>query len=177
MLNAYYPDFPTGYTHQYSVGFQRELGRNMALEVRYVGNMNYGGTDFQWNLNGSANWNILENGFYNEFQMAQQNLRANIAAGRGNTFAYTGAPGTVAAADLPGLLRRNAAQQRREPEPGELHERELHRLVVVRLAPHLQPDRNDASPAPERAACRTRPATPTPSRPGCRRTSSRSTPT
>ena len=34
VLNAYYPDFPTGYTHQYSVGFQRELGRNMALEIR-----------------------------------------------------------------------------------------------------------------------------------------------
>ena len=67
----------------------------MALEVRYVGNMNIGGTDHQWNLNGSANWNIIENGFYNEFRKAQPNLRANIAAGSGNTFAYTGAPGTA----------------------------------------------------------------------------------
>jgi hypothetical protein len=115
VLNAYYPDFPTGYTHQYSVGFQRELGRNMALEIRYVGNMNYGGTDFQWNLNGSANWNILENGFYKEFQMAQQNLRANIAAGRGSTFAYTGAPGTaplpIFQAYFAGTPLNNAANQ------------------------------------------------------------------
>jgi len=35
-----------------------------------------------------------ENGFYDEFQKAQANLRANIIAGKGNTFAYTGAAGT-----------------------------------------------------------------------------------
>jgi hypothetical protein len=35
-----------------------------------------------------------ENGFYDEFRKAQANLRANIVAGRGNTFAYTGAAGT-----------------------------------------------------------------------------------
>ena len=38
--------------------------------------------------------NIKENGFLDEFRKAQANLQANIAAGRGNTFAYTGAPGT-----------------------------------------------------------------------------------
>jgi len=38
--------------------------------------------------------NILENGFFNEFKLAQANLQANIAAGKGNTFAYTGVPGT-----------------------------------------------------------------------------------
>ena len=32
--------------------------------------------------------NIFENGFLNEFRVAQANLQANIAAGRGNTFAY-----------------------------------------------------------------------------------------
>jgi hypothetical protein len=37
---------------------------------------------------------IVNNGFINEFRQAQANLRANIAAGRGNTFAYTGVPGT-----------------------------------------------------------------------------------
>ena len=35
-----------------------------------------------------------ENGWYDEFRLAQANLRANIVAGRGTTFAYTGAPGT-----------------------------------------------------------------------------------
>ena len=38
--------------------------------------------------------NITSNGFLNEFRAAQANLQANIAAGRGNTFAHTGA-GTV----------------------------------------------------------------------------------
>src|SRR5207247_3614474 len=35
--------------------------------------------------------NIVENGFLDEFKRAMNNLQANIAAGRGNTFAYTGA--------------------------------------------------------------------------------------
>ncbi len=37
---------------------------------------------------------IKTNGFVSEFRKAQANLQANIAAGRGATFAYTGAPGT-----------------------------------------------------------------------------------
>ena len=40
--------------------------------------------------------NIIENGFLNEFRLAQQNLQANIAASRGNTFRYFGeGTGTV----------------------------------------------------------------------------------
>jgi hypothetical protein len=37
---------------------------------------------------------VVENGYLNEFRAAQANLAANIAAGKGNTFAYTGAAGT-----------------------------------------------------------------------------------
>src|SRR5262249_24520009 len=37
---------------------------------------------------------VLENGFQNEFRKAQANLAANVAAGRGATFAYTGVAGT-----------------------------------------------------------------------------------
>ena len=68
----------------------------MAVEVRYVGNQNTGQWT-TWNLNSSANYSMLagENGFYDEFRKAQANLRANIIAGNGNTFAYTGAPGTA----------------------------------------------------------------------------------
>jgi hypothetical protein len=36
---------------------------------------------------------IVENGFLDEFKLAQANLQANVAAGRGGTFAYMG-PGT-----------------------------------------------------------------------------------
>jgi hypothetical protein len=94
-LDIHYPDWPVPYTHQYSFGFQRALGKTMALELRYVGNTNVGGwTTF--NMTANAQWSMLkgENGFYDEFRLAQQNLRANIAAGKGNTFAYTGAAGT-----------------------------------------------------------------------------------
>ena len=62
----------------------------MALEVRYVGNR----SKFTW---GSENWNertIFENGFYDEFLLARANLKANLAGGKGATFAYTGIPGT-----------------------------------------------------------------------------------
>jgi hypothetical protein len=94
-LDIHYPNWPVPLTHQYSFGFQRALGKTMALELRYVGNTNVGGWT-SWNMVSSAQWSMLkgENGFYDEFRLAQQNLRANIAAGKGNTFAYTGASGT-----------------------------------------------------------------------------------
>jgi len=38
--------------------------------------------------------NVNTNGFAKEFRVAQANLQANIVAGKGNTFAYTGAAGT-----------------------------------------------------------------------------------
>ncbi len=88
----------------WSLGIQRSVSANMALEVRYVGTR---GRD-SWRTNtdgnlGAANgsgtlnfneFNIYENKFIDEFRLAQANLQANIAAGRGNTFAYTGAAGT-----------------------------------------------------------------------------------
>jgi Carboxypeptidase regulatory-like domain len=93
-VNVFHEDIYVPFTHQYSIGWQRELGKDMAVEIRYIGNQSKG----QWtttNLNANANWNIKENGFYEEYRVAQRNLAANIAAGRGNTFAFTGAPGTA----------------------------------------------------------------------------------
>ncbi len=89
-LNIFKADLKQPRVHSYSVGFQRALGDDMAMEVRYVGNKG----QYAW---AEENWNervLFENGFVDEFKLAQANLRANIAAGRGNTFAYTGAPGT-----------------------------------------------------------------------------------
>jgi hypothetical protein len=89
-VNIFPEDLRTPRVHSYSVGFQRSIGADMAIEVRYVGNRN----DYTW---AEENWNernIITNGFMDEFRAAQANLKANIAAGRGNTFAYTGAPGT-----------------------------------------------------------------------------------
>ncbi len=98
-IRAWDPSWGVPYTHQYSFGFQRELGKSMALEIRYNGNTQVGGWQ-TWNFQSTDNWNLLENGYFNEFKLAQQNLRANIQAGRGGTgscpgctFAYYG-PGT-----------------------------------------------------------------------------------
>ena len=87
------PKIEVPVAHQYSVGWQRELGRSVALEVRYVGNR-YKGDWTYTNLNAFENRFLIENGFLDEFRLAQWNLQANIAAGKGNTFAYTGAAGT-----------------------------------------------------------------------------------
>jgi len=77
--------------HSYSVGFQRSIGRDMAFEIRYVGNQN----NHTW---AGENWNersIFASGFFDEFKLAQRNISANIAAGMGSRgYAYTGAPGT-----------------------------------------------------------------------------------
>ena len=99
-IRGFDPSIKVPYADTWSAGMQRGIGSSMALEVRYVGTrgkeqwraLTNGGGDL-----GALNYNefnIFDNGFINEFRVAQSNLRANIAAGRGNTFAYTGAPGT-----------------------------------------------------------------------------------
>jgi hypothetical protein len=98
-VNVFDPNTSMPYTHSFSVGIQRLIGKATALELRYVGTRGRNG----WVV-GGRNYNevnLRENGFLNEFKVAQANLKANIAAGRGNTFAYTGAPGT---SPLPTLL-------------------------------------------------------------------------
>ncbi|HEX6974205.1 MAG TPA: hypothetical protein VF147_07385, partial [Vicinamibacterales bacterium] len=78
------------YSQTWTAGWQRRLTRDFAVEARYVGTRSLQGwTEYNFN-----EVNIVENGFLDEFRMAQANLQANIAAGRGATFAYTGVPGT-----------------------------------------------------------------------------------
>ena len=72
---------------QYSFGYQREIDKNTVVEFRYVGNRGKG----LYRLNFVNENNTIENGFANEFRLAQANLYANIAAGRGATFAFFGA--------------------------------------------------------------------------------------
>jgi hypothetical protein len=86
-VNAFNPDLTIGYVQSWTFGIQREINKDTVFEVRYVGNR---GVKLwqQYDLNET---NIVENGFYNEFKLAQSNLLANIAAGRGNTFRYFGA--------------------------------------------------------------------------------------
>ena len=41
-LNMFNPDLRTPRVHSMSIGFQRSIGKDMAAEVRYVGNHNDG---------------------------------------------------------------------------------------------------------------------------------------
>lgn len=90
-VNSFLPNLQTGYVQSFSFGWQRELNKDTALEVRYVGNR---GVKLwrQYNLN---EINVVENRFFDEFKLAQANLAANAAAGgsRAGSFAYFG-PGS-----------------------------------------------------------------------------------
>jgi hypothetical protein len=88
-INMIDPKLKVPYADSWTVGFQRALGKNMRLDLRYVGSRSKGNW-YDYNYN---EVNIIENGMLNEFKLAQGNLQANIAAGRGNTFRYFG-PGT-----------------------------------------------------------------------------------
>jgi hypothetical protein len=78
---GYNPDIKTGMVHSYSIGYQRELDKNTVVEIRYVGNRGRGLMRL-FNVNER---NVIENGLLAEFQLAQQNLYANIAANRCQT--------------------------------------------------------------------------------------------
>jgi hypothetical protein len=85
-VGAFEPNLKLGYVASFTLGIQRELNSDTVFEVRYVGNR---GRDLwrQYNLN---EVNTIENGYLNEFKLAQQNLIANINAGRGLNFRYFG---------------------------------------------------------------------------------------
>ncbi|MFN7927601.1 MAG: TonB-dependent receptor [Blastocatellia bacterium] len=87
--NAFLPNIKLGYVQSWTIGVQREISKDTVVEVRYVGNH---GVKLwrQYNLNET---NIIENGFANEFKLAQANLIANNAAGgtRAGSFGYFGA--------------------------------------------------------------------------------------
>jgi hypothetical protein len=89
-VNGFAPNIQVPSADSFTVGIQRALNRNTSMEIRYVGTRGHDA----WVVQNYNEFNISENGFLSEFRKAQANLRANIAAGQGNTFAYTGAPGT-----------------------------------------------------------------------------------
>jgi hypothetical protein len=88
-VNIFDPNLQIPYSDSWTVGFQRAVGRRSAFEIRYIGTRNRE----QWRAYNFNEVNILDNGFIDEYIKAQGNLYANIAAGRGETFAYFG-PGT-----------------------------------------------------------------------------------
>ena len=86
-VSIFHPDIEISHARSYSIGLQRALSRDMAIDVRYVGTRGVK----QWTEENYNEVNLIENGFYDEFLQAMGNLQANQAAGRGNTFAYFGA--------------------------------------------------------------------------------------
>ena len=88
-VNIFDQNLQVPFSDSWTVGYQRALGRRSAIEIRYIGTRNRE----QWTAYNYNELNILENGFLDEFKRAQGNLYANIAAGRGETFAHFG-PGT-----------------------------------------------------------------------------------
>ncbi|GMV20485.1 MAG: hypothetical protein AMXMBFR57_04340 [Acidimicrobiia bacterium] len=92
-LAAFSPDIQIGRAMTWTVGVQRSLGDDMAMEVRYVGTRG----DDQWstlNYNTIRGESLVNNGFLNEFRTAMANLQANNASGvtsRRGSFAYFGA--------------------------------------------------------------------------------------
>ncbi|HXS97113.1 MAG TPA: TonB-dependent receptor [Candidatus Limnocylindrales bacterium] len=85
-VNVIDPNLKMPYVQSWSFGLQREVTRNTVIEVRYLGNHALR----PWTTINYNETNIVENGFLTEFKEAQQNLAANIAAGRGSTFKYAG---------------------------------------------------------------------------------------
>ena len=89
-VNLMDPNLQVPYADSWTVGLQRALGTNMAVEVRYVGTR----ARELWDTLNYNEINIFDNGFINEFRAAQANLQANVAAGQATQgFAYRG-PGT-----------------------------------------------------------------------------------
>jgi hypothetical protein len=89
-VTVFDPRLQVPYGMTWTGGWQRKLSSSLVVEARYVGSRSLQ----TWQTFNYNEINIVENGFVNEFRKAQANLEANIAAGRGNTFAYTGAAGT-----------------------------------------------------------------------------------
>ena len=89
-VNLMDPNLQVPYADSWTIGLQRTVGRNMAVEVRYVGTRS---RDLWETLNFNE-LNVFDNGFLGEFRAAQANLQANVAAGLGSQgFSYRG-PGT-----------------------------------------------------------------------------------
>jgi len=104
--STYDPNLKSPYIMSWTFGIQREITKDMAIEVRYVGNR---ALDFRQSFNINE-VNIVENKFLQEFQNAQKNLaicQANAAAclaaqaqanvpsanRTANNFGYWGLPG------------------------------------------------------------------------------------
>ena len=91
-LNGFEPNIKLGYVQSWNFGLQRELGKNMVMEVRYTGNH---GTDL-WRQIALNEANIYENGFLKSWNNAYSNLLiAQKVNPSSSNFSDQGLPGQV----------------------------------------------------------------------------------
>jgi len=89
-LGAINPNIKQPYTQSWNLSVQRPIGRNNAIEVRYIGSRSV----HQWVNLFTDEVNIFENGFLNQFKQAQTNY--NINTQNGYTGSSSGNPQTFA---------------------------------------------------------------------------------
>jgi len=87
------PDLKIPYVHQLSFGYEREIFKDTAIEIRYSGNR----AKQVWRAVDFNEVNIFENGFLDDFLRAQQNRAACVAAGTAVCRAAQSAAGVPAA--------------------------------------------------------------------------------
>lgn len=96
-LGGMNPHIAQPYIQSWNVGLQRELGKNQAIEIRYVGNRGVhewvGENINEVNIFGQGHGD--PNSFLAQFKAAQNNLKINQANGI-NSFANNGYPGQTA---------------------------------------------------------------------------------
>ena len=147
-LNMFDPNLKVPYAMTWTAGIQRAITRTMAVEVRYIGADNFDG----WTTYDYNEINVYTSGVMNEFKLAQANLLANIANGRGSNFKYYG-PGTGTSPLPITLAYFNGSGS--ASDPVEVHLVELLQLVVADPSRLLQPEPVDLR---EQPAFRRRPA-------------------
>jgi Carboxypeptidase regulatory-like domain/TonB dependent receptor len=87
------PNLRSPYVHQWSIGFEREIMKDTAFEIRYVGNRSTNA----WRAYDINEVNIFESGFLTEFLNAQKNL----AARGGTNFASSAVAGCATCVATP----------------------------------------------------------------------------
>jgi hypothetical protein len=95
-VNGFDPNLKMGYVQSWNFSFQREIGKDMVLDVRFTGN--HGVKEWRrYNLN---EVNTFENGFQKEFYNALNNLQiARRTTPTSNNFGNQGLAGPGGGAD------------------------------------------------------------------------------
>jgi hypothetical protein len=89
-LAGFNPDLRTPYTQEFTLSFQREIARDTALEIRYVGNKSDNlirMTDIN-QVNVFARDSVTGQSFLEGFLVSRNNLALSRAAGKGDNFAF-----------------------------------------------------------------------------------------